>query len=1112
MKQQYHGNVKATQPSRSNGKVPAYRKVRANDVAKAPSTLVMTSGIDSAVVESQKVAHLEKQQTGHGLPGKTHGKPKEKKTIMTVSTRFRDRGTSSNGKPHPNAKLAIRNAKPPTCAGQPEQETTGTVNRADPWERTIRFKRNWIIDEALAEVLSDRFPNHVFEQAKNNVIKHPHTLSAIERAITEAQAYEALVSEGCKHITDIGGNADRHLKCGRNVHSCCPILSPKDALRNTRYNSKHNFCTKISEECDIVPDGYMAIHSLYYLEPLTVLSLLMKSNKKIIIATMHDFTNGYGRMHFNGKEHETSYQLVSRTTVKMTALGNDGGPYTHSPCFWLQTNYFEHGSNAMAWGYREVGDTRIYTFKQAPTGLHQTKPQELDLITSIVNNQMDRSADGAYAPLLDFLKLRTTEVVNFGPLWWTKTSTTEVFVPKGIVQRVAYSMVGKPRNKDSLTLCIKNTKNELDPKKIMLPDSVRTELAIIVPAFAFILHLDSEISAFNNLVTPSSVRRYQSLNSALAMVPPVFSCFGTVFKPLVTSKLCCWSRSSRTTLEESSLATDEYNNDRTSTIVAKERIGHAYAFLSTKATAAAAKVCSTAWVRIVEEQDEKDDKPVLKQVTTTFSGHIPIVPTVCQSNTLLAITNRVVKDVPAPLAGAWDRVLEWEDKHQPLKFREFDYEQDDVIAFHKWNKNFPSGRAKQHVRAFEFLRGNQMTVRNYLRSLFMKREKLDKSTCEGLLDFTPRGISGTSHESNVCLGPYMSQFSKQFAKQWNGEGMFYYTAGATGHQVGDWMFRNHHMGDLIVDIDFSTYDCTQSKGTFKCTRRMHHNAGIDEFPLAAQSYDHQTDMHGFSNDGIEYRVREGRNSGDPNTSCDNTYATGITTAIVLHDVFCEQMDNKSNASTFMGQHETITTPIESGIKIAAMGDDNTSIIPSVYIDATFNEKQIKKDIVEGFAKFGFIAKVNLRWSVAKTEFCSAVFWPAKVNGTETYVLGPKPGRLLPKMGYSIRDLTPGEVKGMFIGYKNSCSHVPVLSTYVDSMLTKLSDVTEKHYTDREAQYKISLGANDATPSEHLGAFFAERYDLDLNSTVSSLKELLVDTSLDQMVDWPLLADLRAIDA
>lgn len=231
-------------------------------------------------------------------------------------------------------------------------------------------------------------------------------------------------------------------------------------------------------------------------------------------------------------------------------------------------------------------------------------------------------------------------------------------------------------------------------------------------------------------------------------------------------------------------------------------------------------------------------------------------------------------------------------------------------------------------------------------------------------------------------------------------------------------------------------------------------------------------------------------SGDPETSCGNSQNTGFTTADTLEELFGPEFG-----------------------KMCIHGDDNTSIVKEKFVRrSNLSIDEASRLIVAGYARYGFIAKVKIHTSLAKAEFCSGVFWPAVVKGTETYVLGAKPGKQLPKIGYGLQKHAPGVVKAMMFGNLSAYHFVPLLSTYCTSMLSKMSKIEMTAYHDKEAQYKILNAGVAIETSSMLGEFFEERYDLDLVAVEKSLSDVLLNADLDSSIHWELLNPLREVDA
>jgi hypothetical protein len=189
---------------------------------------------------------------------------------------------------------------------------------------------------------------------------------------------------------------------------------------------------------------------------------------------------------------------------------------------------------------------------------------------------------------------------------------------------------------------------------------------------------------------------------------------------------------------------------------------------------------------------------------------------------------------------------------------------------------------------------------------------------------------------------------------------------------------------------------------------------------------------------------------------------------------------------------------------------------------TFGEEQ--RLLVQGFLSgCGLIPKVKFSTILSQVEFCSGVFWPVddSVNGRNidvrgrfgptNYVLGPKPGKLLAKIGWSMRNLTDPQIKAMFTGYKRSCMHVPVLRTYIKHCLKKLEHVKCGKYVDPEDQYRIVGGISHQAHSDGY-SFFEDRYGVDVTTAESQLQSHLDScVNFTDAFNWPEFELLFAID-
>jgi len=169
--------------------------------------------------------------------------------------------------------------------------------------------------------LKQIFPNKAWDiQAK--ATSHTHPILAIERMLAENEIVHKLQG---RVITDIGGNPTRHTNKKRdNIHSCCPVLDPKDAVRAAlRSRKADNYCEHKVQECACVEtDAYMAIHSIYYLDPMTVLNLVNKAKDGVMYSAHHHFHGIRGTFAGGEATYEVHGSKVTMRARHLSAFTN----------------------------------------------------------------------------------------------------------------------------------------------------------------------------------------------------------------------------------------------------------------------------------------------------------------------------------------------------------------------------------------------------------------------------------------------------------------------------------------------------------------------------------------------------------------------------------------------------------------------------------------------------------------------------------------------------------------------------------------------------------------------------------------------------------------------
>lgn len=259
----------------------------------------------------------------------------------------------------------------------------------------------------------------------------------------------------------------------------------------------------------------------------------------------------------------------------------------------------------------------------------------------------------------------------------------------------------------------------------------------------------------------------------------------------------------------------------------------------------------------------------------------------------------------------------------------------------------------------------------------------------------PRLIQGTSHISNVIVGPWMHAFSKKLAACWNGDGNVFYTSGCHTEDFSLTVDNAVWNTDYVVyETDFSRFDSTVSKPFLNLELEIYGQYGIPK--LAAQFVRAKINTRGYTSTGIKYRIEGTRQSGEPNTSCGNTLINVLLHRWILH---CNGIKDFS---------------------MLCLGDDNLLIIPT------------HKTLDMGaLGRLGFRPKTTIHKDIFASEFCSMIPLPARnKQGQEVVLFTPKPGRILAKFGIDYENaphsIMLGRMRANILGLLKDVWHVRFL--------------------------------------------------------------------------------------
>jgi hypothetical protein len=410
--------------------------------------------------------------------------------------------------------------------------------------------------------------------------------------------------------------------------------------------------------------------------------------------------------------------------------------------------------------------------------------------------------------------------------------------------------------------------------------------------------------------------------------------------------------------------------------------------------------------------DEEECKPGICAYPMVFHpDHVPYMPRRCAHNYHACIQHKI-------LAETKEDVLF--DVELPPELVEAAKLMDITpLSWEEWVTRFPAAKEKRLREEKEELDEKVFTDEDWnASSLFMKREFY----CEIK---PPRPIHASNVIFNYSVGRWLIPIGEalpHLLPEW-----ICFPIHADSVEIGRF-YDEYYENSQLATSDFSQYDSTQRSEALTLI--------VDFFRLCGVP-NHVCDLMLLDTKHISVTTRKGfsyvchglRMSGRSETLLGNTV---LTLSLFLH-----LTRDKINA-------------------ILVKGDDAVLFLKEDVHDNVYSE------IREGMDNLGFITKLAAS-DIFDVEFCSSYFIPCVVDGIETHVLTPKPGKMLAKTFWcknthmkleEMRDQYVGILKGLIHNF----GFLPYFQKLYESQLyTERFESVEQYrgmyneYTDTEVQ-------------------------------------------------------------
>lgn len=446
----------------------------------------------------------------------------------------------------------------------------------------------------------------------------------------------------------------------------------------------------------------------------------------------------------------------------------------------------------------------------------------------------------------------------------------------------------------------------------------------------------------------------------------------------------------------------------------------------------------------------------------------------CTHNQTVAVLNRGVLDARPCKPYLWELVIR--SIPTSILFDRLPHGPMEVVHFKDWLSRFTADRRARLQAGKNNVRESPGLWRaKLIRESHVKVEKdVYYDGDRVLLD--PRLIQGATPEFQAVTGPVTHSLSKLVSQLWGYDsnwGPVTYASGMSNEMVGKWYDDAlvYVKTPFIIENDFSRFDNTIRSMAFVASKYFYKFVGVSDKHLDVIFS--RKIIRGVFRSGTYYQCLHTRCSGDGDTSVGNSIINGLV-------------------------HHCLFQLLRCKYRIIVSGDDMLAVV-----DRPINASDIEKFLIA----LGFKPKTKIYRNPLLAEFCSARLWPCD----HSFVLGPKPGRVVVRLGYTYRYLLPGLeyvwLKSVFLGLHNEVSHVPILNVYTSHYLKLLSGIdAQASFDDHNFRSDRYHEVSDASYNT-----MSDVYGLDRNDVFRFEELIKTITHPTVVVKHYVLDKIRSID-
>lgn len=392
----------------------------------------------------------------------------------------------------------------------------------------------------------------------------------------------------------------------------------------------------------------------------------------------------------------------------------------------------------------------------------------------------------------------------------------------------------------------------------------------------------------------------------------------------------------------------------------------------------------------------------------------------CFCNELIALTNRHLVDRSYINFNSkvWLKAL----KHSSHLLTSLECA---LTSIWKIANSYTGGKRKQYLHACEKIFSEGISRKDFVLKMFVKPDKYKLSEIESK---PPRAIQYRSPKYNLALARYLKDLEHQFYQIKTGRTMTNDIAKGRNliERASDLLDKaNSFNNPIFLNVDYSKMDsCVNLTHQRSIFRQIY----LKLFPSKElkQLLFAQLNNKGYSKNGIKYRVKGTRCSGDFTTGFENSLINWIILRYILHL-------SRVNAEIYID------------------GDDSVIIM----------EKEDKPKFLLNqslFEQCGFEAKLNWADSIETVDFCQS-----RLLLGDPPRMARNPLRALSNFNISLKNYPAKVWPRLLLAKANSERYggpgIPILAPIGDIIASCLTGVKPLYDKDQEAIIKLASGVN-----------------------------------------------------